>query len=49
MDRFTLSANTNRILDRVKTIGNAAASGGGLFAMEAVDGADLQLEKVADQ
>lgn len=49
MDRFTLWDNKSRILDRVKTIGSASAGWWGLFAMEAVDGADLQLEPVPDQ
>ena len=45
-DRFTLLANTWRMLDWVKSSSSQQATAW-LFAMEAVEGADLVLDKVA--
>jgi DNA polymerase-3 subunit alpha len=45
-ERATLLHNVPRILDRIKGTQQQAASGGGLFAMEAIEGADLALTKV---
>lgn len=47
-DRFTLIANTQRILDRVKSAHGQQQSAW-LFAMEAVEWADLSLPKAKDE
>jgi len=44
--RSTLLANTQRILDRIKWSEQQAAAWWGLFAMEAIEWADLQLEQL---